>query len=271
VRLQQQLQQQQAEQQQRLQQQQLEQRERQQQELERERERAKAATAAAVAAVQPTSATVAVVPTSAPAVAAASAAVEETREEPEAEASARLDPQPAPEPDGELDDGDALTDCEDELPVVPPEPPSPLFMLRSIELPPKRDEDNYAISEHGSDSEAEEAEQEKDRTAKHIPKWCETYLQELAGQSDLDPDSIFGSKVPKCHLEDIFTDQMYQEVGKHRPKRARGSSGDWRKDRLARHEVCSYKNRMGQVRTWDPACAPSSAAGASLDGARRQH
>jgi len=244
--------------------------ERQQHELERERERERekvAQQATQPAAVQPTEA-------SQPEVAQASSgpsngpAVVEEETEPEAEASARLEPQPAPEPGDSLDGG-ALTDCEDEPPAAPPEPPSSHALLRSIILPLKRVEDNYVISDHGSDSEAEDQEQqkEKERTSKHVPKWCETYVQDLARQSDIDPDSVFGSKVPRCSLEDIFTDQAYQQVGRHRPKRTRGSSGDWRKDRLAKHEVLHYKTRMGQVRNWDADSAP--VASSSTNGVAR--
>lgn len=134
---------------------------------------------------------------------------------------------------------------------VPSHMSTACVQLRRMVLPPKRAEDNYEISEHGSDSEAEDKADEPDRRSKHVPKWCGSYLQDLLGQSDVDPDSIFGSKVPRCVLEDIFGDELYQQAGKNRPKRHRGSSGDWRKDRLGRHEVRDYKQRMGQVRNWD--------------------
>lgn len=173
-------------------------------------------------------------------------------------ATARIQ-EPAPEPDGSLDSS-ALTDCDE----TPPDPPESLPLaswLRQLQLPPKKEEDNYVISEHGSDSESEDPEQEREKISKPIPKWCDTYLESLNAQSDLDPDSIFGCKVAQCVLEDIFTEEMYQEVGKLRPKRQRGSSGDWRKDRLARHEVNDYKSRMGQVRSWE--LSPSNAAAAA--------
>jgi len=121
--------------------------------------------------------------------------------------------------------------------------------LRQIVLPEKRPEDNYEISEHGGDSDAEEG-QPKDRSGKHVPKWCANYLETLSRQSDVDPDTIFGNKVPACVLEDIFNTEMYRQAGKNRPKRTRGSSGDWRKDRLTRTEISSYKSRMGHTRVW---------------------
>lgn len=135
--------------------------------------------------------------------------------------------------------------------AVPSHMSAVCLQLRRIALPARRAEDNYEISEHGSDSEADDKADEPDRRSKHVPKWCGSYLQDLQGQSDIDPDSIFGSKVPRCVLEDIFSDELYQQAGKNRPKRHRGSSGDWRKDRLGRHEVRNYKERMGQVRNWD--------------------
>jgi len=138
------------------------------------------------------------------------------------------------------------------FPQVPvfSEPPryEDCMALRHKPLGLKLPEDNYEISDHGA-SDDEEA-QAKDRIGKHVPKWCETYLDALNKQSDIDPDTIFGSKVPKCALEDIFDDAMYRQAGKNRPKRARGSSGDWRKDRLTKNEIQSYKSRMGHSRTW---------------------
>jgi hypothetical protein len=120
--------------------------------------------------------------------------------------------------------------------------------LRQIPISEKRPEDNYEISEHGGDSDEET--QTRDRSHKHVPKWCESYLDALSRQCDIDPDTIFGPRVPKCILDDIFTDAMYKQAGKNRPKRARGSSGDWRKDQLARKEISDYKSRMGHARSW---------------------
>ncbi|CAE8727723.1 unnamed protein product, partial [Polarella glacialis] len=117
-----------------------------------------------------------------------------------------------------------------------PRPPVPAFrdpaqIVRQMELEPKDPEDNYELSDCGGDSDQEDAagERERQRGSKHVPKWCGEYLQVLSTQADVDPDTIFGSRVPQCIQEDIFTDDMYESVGKKRPKRARGSSGDWRK------------------------------------------
>lgn len=125
----------------------------------------------------------------------------------------------------------------------------PYFELRQMNLPEKRLEDNYEISETGGNSDAEESHS-KDRSSKHVPKWCSEYLGELTKQCDIDPDTIFGHKVPQCNLEEIFNNEMYRQAGKNRPKRQRGSSGDWRKDRLTRTEIIHYKSRMGHMRAW---------------------
>lgn len=126
----------------------------------------------------------------------------------------------------------------------------PAMRLRLMDLPPKRSEDNYDLSECDySDGEAEP--KSRDRSAKHVPKWCSNYLQELSKQADVDPDTIFTDRVPRCVLDDVFPDKLYKQVGKNRPKRQRGSSGDWRRDRLTHNEVGQYKTRMGQIRSWD--------------------
>jgi len=135
-------------------------------------------------------------------------------------------------------------------PPVPTFKPDPAMMLRQIDLKPKLDEDNYEISEHEENSD-EDADKSRDRSGKHVPRWCSTYLEDLQRQADIDPDTIFASKVSCCDLDAVFTDDMYREVGKQRPKRLRGSSGDWRKDRLSCMEIKSYKSRMGHLRSWD--------------------
>lgn len=122
--------------------------------------------------------------------------------------------------------------------------------LRQIDVKPKLDEDNYEISEHEENSD-EDADRSRDRSGKHVPRWCSTYLEDLQRQADIDPDTIFSSKVSCCDLDAVFTDDMYREVGKQRPKRQRGSSGDWRKDRLGCMEIKNYKSRMGHLRSWD--------------------
>merc|ERR1719271_1348987 len=86
------------------------------------------------------------------------------------------------------------------MPPVPVFPPRPKEV--PIALPPKLDEDNYEISE--KDENSDEACEEPDRSHKHVPRWCSNYLETLATQSSLDPDSIFGNKVPRCDLDAIF-------------------------------------------------------------------
>lgn len=148
----------------------------------------------------------------------------------------------------------------DQTPLKKPRPLVPAFrelvepavLLRQEVLPPPRPEDNYEISEPGDASEDEQGamSQERDRSQKHVPAWCATYLQDLARQASIDPDSIFGSRVPVCDLESIFPDPLYVTVGQEAPKRKRGSSGDWEQDKLTRAEVREYKRRMGQTGNW---------------------
>jgi len=126
----------------------------------------------------------------------------------------------------------------------------PSALLRQLALAPPRAEDNYEISDPGGDSDAEH-NAARDRSGKHVPLWCKSYLDVLAKQADIDPDTIFDSKVPHCRLEDIFLDEMYRHAGRNRPKRKRGSSGDWHKDRLTKQEIRNYKTRMGHVRSWE--------------------
>merc|ERR1712083_632044 len=90
----------------------------------------------------------------------------------------------------------------------------PAMRLRKMDLSPKAPEDNYALSERGGDSDAEEEPSTKDRSKKVVPKWCETYMEDLVRQADVDPDTIFTDRVPQCVLEDVFPDSMYTQIGK---------------------------------------------------------
>jgi len=138
-------------------------------------------------------------------------------------------------------------------------PPVPVFrqenaasLLRQLPLPPKRQEDNYELSDNGEASEEDSLRDNSlDRSAKHTPKWCDAYLEVFAQQVLIDPDTIFGSKVPECDLEMVFDDKLYQVASREVPKRKRGSSGEWCEDRLTRCEIRSYKRKMGQTKGWE--------------------
>lgn len=106
-------------------------------------------------------------------------------------------------------------------------------------------EDNYEVSDK-EDSDAEEP----DRSKKHVPTWSKNYLEVVAKQSNIDPDTIFGCRVPRCDLEAIFSDDDYRRFAKDRPQRKRGSSGEWLRDRLSKAEIGEYNRKMGYQRGW---------------------
>merc|ERR1712183_284449 len=112
-------------------------------------------------------------------------------------------------------------------------------------------EDNYEISERGEDVDEEVEQAEEEEEEKHEPAWCADYLDELAKQVLIDPDTIFGSRVPACETMQIFPDELYNVISQEPPKRRRGSSGAWGTDRLTRSEVLDYKKRMGQQKSWE--------------------
>jgi len=125
-------------------------------------------------------------------------------------------------------------------------------LVRQIPLPPQNPDDNYELSDQ-ADSDADETLEAQRRSLKHQPRWSENYLELLKKQSDLDPDTIFGGRVPCCILEDVFTDDLYEQVGKTRPKRKRGSSGNWKgRDQLCPDEIDAYKRKLGQTRVFVP-------------------
>lgn len=125
--------------------------------------------------------------------------------------------------------------------------PSELFATIPLEAS-KRCEDNYDISDYEEDAKGKRIE--PNRKGKRVPSWSLKYKELAKTQADVDPESIFGSKVPRCDLDLIFPDSLYTElIGWVPVKRARGDSGYWFKDRVTRTESAAYKRRTGQTRT----------------------
>ncbi|CAK0866125.1 unnamed protein product [Prorocentrum cordatum] len=140
---------------------------------------------------------------------------------------------------------------------------------------PKRVEDNYDISDTEEDLNGNRVE--PDRTGKHVPSWSTNYLQAVQAQASLDPDSIFGTRVPQCDLEAIFPDRFYRMGFNPVKKRRRGSSGAWAPDALGRQEIKTYAARMGHTRRFSTVAGafaqrirgrPPKGAPASCDAAR---
>jgi hypothetical protein len=123
--------------------------------------------------------------------------------------------------------------------------------VRRGKLAPAKAGENYEISDHGNSECEDTGRIVHEREKKHIPAWCENYHEKALAQINVDADTVFGSRVPFCNLEQIFPDSLYRQYAKKRPQRQRrrGSSADWHKDRLTQNEVCAYKSRMGHGRS----------------------
>mmetsp|Transcript_133212 Transcript_133212/g.242508 ORF Transcript_133212/g.242508 Transcript_133212/m.242508 type:complete len:207 (+) Transcript_133212:174-794(+) len=126
--------------------------------------------------------------------------------------------------------------------------PSMLFMTIPLKAS-KSPSDNYDLSDYEEDVSGKRIE--PNRKGKRVPAWSLKYKELTNAQADLDPESIFGSRVPRCDLDLIFPDRLYREqMGWVPVKRKRGDSGQWFKDRLTRTEISAYKRRTGQTRIW---------------------
>mmetsp|Transcript_38542 Transcript_38542/g.69186 ORF Transcript_38542/g.69186 Transcript_38542/m.69186 type:complete len:396 (-) Transcript_38542:208-1395(-) len=126
--------------------------------------------------------------------------------------------------------------------------PSTLFMTIPLKAS-KSPSDNYDLSDYEEDVSGKRIE--PNRKGKRVPAWSLKYKELTNAQADLDPESIFGSRVPRCDLDLIFPDRLYREqMGWVPVKRKRGDSGQWFKDRLTRTEISAYKRRTGQTRIW---------------------
>jgi len=128
-------------------------------------------------------------------------------------------------------------------------------LRQMVQVHPKRKEDNYEMSDfEGSDVDIEVSEMK--RSKKHVPSWCFKVAEALDAQADLDPDSIFGSRVARCLKEEIFPRDVYKKAKRERPHRKRGTSVDWRKDPLTKAEVNIYKSKMGQLKAFSADARP---------------
>jgi len=133
-----------------------------------------------------------------------------------------------------------------DLPAVPVWCDSSPPAQRLVPLPAKRADENYDLSDKGSDSEEEH---QKPHRSKRKPSWVQNWHQLTKAQADVDPDSIFGTHLPVCDLDVIIGDHFYTGKGRDRPRlRRRGSSQNWRVDKLTCREVERYKRRMRQHR-----------------------
>ena len=130
-------------------------------------------------------------------------------------------------------------------PVVPGRRSCVALQPRMIPLVAKSKEDQYDITDKDTDSEDEMTP--NTRAKKHVPAWCVNWRQKAIAQIALDPESIFGVTVPKCDLDVVFTEENYRRMGISRPKRQRGSSGNWAFDKLTQDEVDRYRAKCGQV------------------------
>jgi hypothetical protein len=130
-------------------------------------------------------------------------------------------------------------------PVVPGRRSCIAILPVKVPLGPKHVDDQYDVTDKDTDSENELSP--NTRAKKKIPGWCTNWRQKTIAQVAVDPESIFGISMPKCDLDVIFTDRNYRKMGLQRPKRARGSSGNWTFDKLSQDEIDKYRAKLGQV------------------------
>ncbi|CAE8674969.1 unnamed protein product, partial [Polarella glacialis] len=120
-------------------------------------------------------------------------------------------------------------------------------ILKRVSLKaPKNEEDNYELSDMEEDANGDRIE--PNRTGKRIPAWSVNFAQLAKAQENINPDSIFGCRVPAIDLEVIFPDHFY--LGMNPGKKRRGSSCQWNNDKLTKREVNAYVSKMGQKQRW---------------------
>ena len=129
--------------------------------------------------------------------------------------------------------------------MTPSQPPvSESTVYEQLEQKVMSPVDNYEMSDREESDSGEESDENESSPKKKIPKWAQKSnllpaleRQFLEGPHKIDPDSIF-HEVSSCDLVAIFGEkkQKYSQ---------RKSTGDWRKDRVTRSEIITYKKKMG--------------------------
>jgi hypothetical protein len=108
-------------------------------------------------------------------------------------------------------------------------------------------EDQYALTEwDDSDVEVDDDEKERRRLLKRIPDWCKGWVETAKTQTSIDPDTVFGTRIPRCDLSVIFGNR-FADNAYMRAKGRRGSSGEWGMDHLTRTELEEYRQVMGHT------------------------
>ena len=131
--------------------------------------------------------------------------------------------------------------------------PGPLEIVHETLVPvpsPPLPEDQYEMTAwEDSDAELDEDEKERRRLNKRVPAWCIGWIETAKTHTMIDPDTVFGSKIPKCDLEVLFgrNNNAYLKARKGK----RGSSGEWGMDDVTRRELEEYRQVMGHTQQLD--------------------
>ena len=146
-----------------------------------------------------------------------------------------------------------------------PRPPASTFVPRYTPAPvpveivtetlvplmdPPLPEDQYEMTEwEDSDVEEDEDMKERKRMSKRIPTWCIGWIETAKTQTTIDPDTVFGMRLPRCDLEVLFgqTNNAYMKARRGK----RGSSGEWGMDEITRRELEEYRAIMGHTQQLD--------------------
>jgi hypothetical protein len=128
----------------------------------------------------------------------------------------------------------------------------PSFELPRMASEPKSD-DQYSMTSYSETDAEHKSEQDerrrKRRVKKRIPEWCKDWQYLAKMQQNIDPDTVFYTLkcFPKCDLNKVFGEnEKYSDM---KPKKHRGSSGNWGVDGLTDVEIINYKKLMGQIST----------------------
>lgn len=125
--------------------------------------------------------------------------------------------------------------------------PTEAFLETLVPLPTSPlPEDQYEVTDWEQE-EADEEATERKRMQKNIPAWCIGWIETAKTQTSIDPETVFGTQLPKCDLEVIFGPLAQDSAYLRARKGKRGSSGEWGLDRISKTELEEYRFKMGHT------------------------
>ncbi|CEM22483.1 unnamed protein product [Vitrella brassicaformis CCMP3155] len=143
--------------------------------------------------------------------------------------------------------------CQQAASSVMTSPRSPRCKRNMKPIGPKREEDQYEVTDNEG-QRWERLDEKESEPPKYVPRWAVKgkWRVSALSQLDWDPDSIFGIGLPRINLRAMFSshEELFKSLLREHPAdRPRRSSAVWiGMDKLTIDEVRCYRERTRHVK-----------------------